>query len=739
MTDNETRNNTQNTQNNQMNQNEAAGRPGAKRAPARRRTNVKHTAENKSEKPAAKKPRVQSAKPAKAKTPKAVKSAPEKKAAPAKSAKPAKAAQNAPAKKAAVKPAAAQNAKTVQAAPVKPAPAKSAKAAPQGRKPQRQIQRPQAGGKRRIVAPVQHADKPFVSQTLQLVGKKPAAMRSKASEHPSRATLRMIPLGGMCEIGKNMTAYEYGSDIIIVDCGQIFPDETMPGVDAVIPDFTYVLQNRDRVRGIFITHGHEDHIGGLPYLMREFKAPIYGGKMAVELLKYKLDDKVPGLTKSCELRAVEAGDTVRAGCFSVEFIHVNHSIADAFMFAIRTPIGTIVHSGDFKIDYTPISGEIMDLQRIAQIGREGVLLFVCESTNIEVPGFSKSERHVGESMADMFKDAQGRIFVATFSSNTSRLQQIFSAAERHGRKVALVGRSMLNVFNAANNLGYIQMKPDTLIEISQVDKLPPEQVCIISTGSQGEPMSALTRIAFNNHRELEIQAGDTVIISATPIPGNEKPIYKVINELYKREAKVYYSALADVHVSGHASQEEIKLVHSLVRPKFFIPAHGETRMLYQHADLAHRLGVPYENIFILANGDIFEIAKGSAKVTGFTNGDAVLIDGASKGEIDNTVLRERKLLSDDGVVAISLAVGKQGQMMAQPVVSAMGFLYESEHAKIEAACRQHAANMVTRTISAGKKVKEAVASGQMQGQMRSFLYEKTKRRPVVMINLIEVE
>jgi len=339
----------------------------------------------------------------------------------------------------------------------------------------------------------------------------------------------------------------------------------------------------------------------------------------------------------------------------------------------------------------------------------------------------------------MFKDAQGRIFVATFSSNVSRLQQIFTAAERHGRKVALVGRSMLNVFNAANNLGYIQMKPDTLIEISQVDKLPPEQVVIISTGSQGEPMSALTRIAFNNHRELEIQAGDTVIISATPIPGNEKPIYKVINELYKREAKVYYSALADVHVSGHASQEEIKLVHSLVRPKFFIPAHGETRMLYQHAELAHKLGVPFENIFILANGDIFEIAKGSAKVTGFTNGDAVLIDGSSKGEVDNTVLRERKLLSDDGVVSIALAVNKQGAMMAQPVVSAMGFLYDSEHAKIEAACRQHAANMVTRTISSGKKVKEAVASGQMQGQMRSFLYEKTKRRPVVLINLIEVE
>ena len=714
-----------------------------RRAPVRRRTNVKKSGEGAPRKqaapkavqegqaaPAIKTPRRKPAakKPENTETAQAKQQKP---AQPRRSTKPAQNAQNG-------KPVQnAQNSKPAQGGkPVQPRQNPRAKAAAQGGKAP--AMRPQTG-RRRVAPPAAvQADKPFISQTLQLVGKKPPTMRSRASEHPSRATLRMIPLGGMCEIGKNMTAYEYGNDIIIVDCGQIFPDETMPGVDAVIPDFTYVLQNRDRVRGIFITHGHEDHIGGLPYLMREFKAPIYGGKMAVELLKYKLDDRVPGLTKSCTLRAVEAGEVVRAGCFSVEFIHVNHSIADAFMFAIRTPIGTIVHSGDFKIDYTPISGDIMDLQRIAQIGREGVLLFVCESTNIEVPGFSKSERHVGESMADMFKDAQGRIFVATFSSNVSRLQQIFTAAERHGRKVALVGRSMLNVFNAANNLGYIQMKPDTLIEISQVDKLPPEQVCIISTGSQGEPMSALTRIAFNNHRELEIQAGDTVIISASPIPGNEKPIYKVINELYKRDAKVYYSALADVHVSGHASQEEIKLVHSLVRPKFFIPAHGETRMLYQHAELAHKLGVPFENIFILANGDIFEISKGSARVTGFTNGEAVLIDGSSKGEVDNSVLRERKLLSDDGVVSIALAVSRgNGAMMAQPVVSAMGFLYDSEHQKIEAACRQHAANMVTRTIASGKKVRDSIP--QMQGQMRSFLYEKTKRRPVVLINLIEVE
>ena len=734
MTDNENRSNAQNTPN-PVNAKKAAPR---RRMPARK-ANTQAEVKNEAAVVPAKAPRKthtakKNASPAaKEQGEKApVKAAPAKKTAPARKPRAAAPAKNAAPVKAetpvkAAKPAVKKAAQVQHAAPVKTA-------AKQGGKhpaPQRQ-------GKRRIVAPTTQAEKPFISQTLQLVGKKPPSMRSKASEHPSRSTLRMIPLGGMCEIGKNMTAYEYGNDIIIVDCGQSFPDETMPGVDAVIPDFTYVLANRDRVRGIFITHGHEDHIGGLPYLLREFKAPVYGGRMAVELLGYKLNDRVPGLTKACELHAVEAGQTVRCGCFSIEFIHVNHSIADAFMFAIRTPIGTVMHSGDFKIDYTPINGEIMDLQRIAQIGREGVLLFVCESTNIEVPGFSKSERHVGESLAEMFKGATGRIFVATFSSNVSRLQQIFTAAERHGRKVALAGRSMLNVFNAANNLGYIQMKPDTLIDLSQVDKLPPEEVCVISTGSQGEPMSALTRIAFMNHRELEIQQGDTVIISATPIPGNEKPIYKVINELYKRGAKVYYSALADVHVSGHASQEEIKLVHSLVRPKFFIPAHGETRMLYQHADLAHKLGVPFENIFILANGDIFEISKGSARISGFTAGEAVLIDGSSVGEMDNSVLRERKLLSDDGVVSIALCVSKKtGAMMAQPVVSAMGFLYDSEHAKIEAACRQHIANAVTRIASSGKKVADSVQ--QMQGQMRSFLYERTKRRPVVMINLIEVE
>lgn len=595
------------------------------------------------------------------------------------------------------------------------------------------------GSRRKGVPSISQAVKPTISQNLTFVGKKPSTARSNASTHVPKGTLRMIPLGGMCEIGKNMTAYEYGNDIIIVDCGQMFPDESTPGIDAVIPDFKYVIENKDRVRGIFITHGHEDHIGGLPYLLERLNAPIYGGRMTIELIRYKLNDRASGLAKSAELKVVGDGEVINAGCFSVEFIHVNHSIEDAFMFAIRTPAGTVMHSGDFKIDYTPINGGIMNLQRIAEIGKEGVLLFVCESTNIEVPGFTKSERHVGETMAQMFDGASGRIFVATFSSNTSRLQQIFTAAERYGRKVALVGRSMLNVFNAANSLGYIQMKKDTLIDIADIDQYDPGRVVIISTGSQGEPMSALTKIAFSNHKEVEIEPGDTVILSSTPIPGNEKPIYKVINELYRRGATVYYSALADVHVSGHASQEEIKLVHELIKPQYFIPAHGETRMLYQHAELAHKLGMPFENIFILANGDIFEIGRDSARVSGFTNGDAVLIDGSIAGEADSTVLRERRMLSDDGVVAIALAISAgSGYIIGMPGVSAMGFLYDTEHEKIEAACRKHISEYAEKTIRTGHKLVQEIDSGRMQNELRAFLYNRTKRRPVIMINVVEV-
>ena len=438
---------------------------------------------------------------------------------------------------------------------------------------------------------------------------------------------------------------------------------------------------------------------------------------------------------------MEPGKSVRAGKFTVEFIHVNHSIADAFMFAIRTPIGVIMHSGDFKIDYTPINGAIMDLQRIAQIGREGVLLFVCESTNIEVPGFSKSERHVGESMADMFKDAKGRIFVATFSSNVSRLQQIFTAAERHGRKVALVGRSMLNVFNAANNLGYIQKKPDTLIEISQVDNYPPEQVVIISTGSQGEPMSALTRIAFSNHREIEIQPGDTVIISATPIPGNEKPIYKVINELYRRGAKVYYSALADVHVSGHARREELKLMFRLLKPKYFIPVHGETRHLYRNAQLAEEMGIDPSHIFMMDNGNVLELGKRSAKLNGTVPSGAILIDGLGVGDIGAAVLRERRLLSQDGLFSIIVPVQKStGELLGIPEIITRGFVYIKDSDELIAEAKEFAFDLASKL--AEKQSRKSDWTGfkaSMKSGMKSFLLSKTKRTPIILPIVVEID
>ena len=459
--------------------------------------------------------------------------------------------------------------------------------------------------------------------------------------------------------------------------------------------------------------------------------------MTIELLKYKLDDRVPGLTKSCELHVVEAGETIRSGCFAVEFIHVNHSIADAFMFAIRTPIGIIMHSGDFKIDYTPINGAIMDLQRIAQIGREGVLLFVCESTNIEVPGFSKSERHVGESMADMFKDAKGRIFVATFSSNVSRLQQIFTAAERHGRKVALVGRSMLNVFNAANNLGYIQKKPDTLIEISQVDNYPPEQVVIISTGSQGEPMSALTRIAFSNHREIEIQPGDTVIISATPIPGNEIMVSRIIDQLYRCGANVIYNRIADVHVSGHACQEELKLMHTLVKPKYFIPVHGEYRMLHRHAHLAQELGMPEDNVIILEMGQALELSEDEANITGPIPNGSVMVDGLGVGDVGNVVLRDRKHLSQDGLIIVVVGVNREtGLVTSGPELISRGFVYVRENEELISGARNVAMNVLQRYDRIEQSDWTSVKNG-IKDEVHNYLFDLIKRNPMILPIIME--
>jgi len=544
----------------------------------------------------------------------------------------------------------------------------------------------------------------------------------------------------MREIGKNMTVYEYGDEMIIVDCGIAFPAEDMPGIDVVIPDFSYVINNRQKLKGIFITHGHEDHIGALPYLLKDLKVPVYANHLTIELISRKIEDRGTGV-KNAQLIKVSDGDVVGVGTFSVEFIHVNHSIEDANALAIRTPAGIIYHSGDFKIDHTPIHGAPIDLARIGAIGDEGVLLMVCESTNIEKKGYTPSERKVGDSLSELFGKAEGRIFVTTFSSNVSRVQQIFTAAEQFDRKVALIGRSMVNVFDAANSLGYIEMQPGTLIDVNQIDRYPANKLVLITTGSQGEPMSALTRMAFSEHRSVEIVPGDTVILSSSAIPGNEKSVYRVINELYRRGANVIYESLSEIHVSGHAYQEELKLLHNLVHPRFFIPAHGEYRHLYRHAELANQLGNPWESIFVLGNGDIFEFdsAEQKAMISGFVQAEGVLIDGSSAGFFDNLVLKDRRLLSDDGVVAIFIAVdGKTNSLSGQPDIQTRGFMYESESERVIQETQKKIAAFARKADQASKPLSVMLASNQLKDQLRDLLFERTRRRPVILLSVLTV-
>ncbi|HAW16470.1 MAG TPA: ribonuclease J [Clostridiales bacterium] len=551
--------------------------------------------------------------------------------------------------------------------------------------------------------------------------------------------LKVIPLGGLSEIGKNMTAFEYGNDMIIVDVGMAFAEEDMPGVDCVIQDYTYVRNNREKLRGILLTHGHEDHIGSLPYFLSEFKCPVYGGKLTVELVRHKLNDRNMSL-KGIRLEAKKNGDVVRLGeNFSAEFIRVNHSIADSYGLAIRTPVGTVVHSGDFKIDYTPINGKTMDLQRFAQIGKEGVLLFMCESTNIEIDGMSPSEMQVGESFQRIFQAAEGRIIVATFSSHVHRMQQIFTAAEKYNRHVCLSGRSMVTCFNVANSLGYIDMKPDTLIDISDIDKYDDNEIVVLTTGSQAEPMSALSRMAFSSHKSVAIRNGDTVIISAHPIPGNEKPIYRVINELFRLGAHVIYESLADVHVSGHAYRNEIKLLHSIIKPKYFVPVHGEYRMLKKHADLAEQLGTKKENIFILDNGDVLSITSKKAKITDHVPAQAVLIDGSGVSDPDDHVLVERRQLGADGCVCIAVTIDdRTGELACVPSVSSMGFVFDEEKEEIHKDCGARAMALLSKKARKNEIIEAEIATRQFRNNLRELLFEKTKRRPMIITNISHI-
>ncbi|MBR3752142.1 MAG: ribonuclease J [Ruminiclostridium sp.] len=548
--------------------------------------------------------------------------------------------------------------------------------------------------------------------------------------------LKIIPLGGLNEIGKNLTVYEYGGDIIVVDVGMGFPDDDMYGIDVVIPDVSYLIKNQDKIRGIFLTHGHEDHIGALPYVLRSFSAPIYATPMTLGLVKLKLEEhKLLDVTK---LVTCEAGDMIQAGKFSVEFIHANHSIADSVSFAIKCPVGTVIHTGDFKIDPTPIKGKIMDLTRLGQLGKEGVLAMLADSTNVERPGHTRSERAVGASFDVLFKNCDERIIVTTFASNVDRIQQIIRVAERYGRKVAITGRSMENSIRVATELGYTEIPEGVLVDINHIKSLPKNKICIITTGSQGEPMSALSRIAYSTHKQVEIQPGDRVIISASAVPGNESAVNNVINELYRKNAEVVNEFTGTLHVSGHACQDELKIIHALVRPKFFIPVHGEQRQLKTHARVAQEMGTPSNNVIIGDVGRVIELTPNSAQLAGTVPSGRVFVDGYGVGDVGSVVLRDRRHLAQDGMIVVVVSLSAEtGELVSGPDLITRGFVYVKESESLMEELRDVALlsleDCQMRNISDWATIKSA-----MKGELSRYLYKKTKRNPMILPVIMEV-
>ncbi len=561
--------------------------------------------------------------------------------------------------------------------------------------------------------------------------------RATEKRGQKKSKLKIIPLGGLGEIGKNLTVFEYGNDILVLDCGLAFPDDDMLGIDSVIPDITYLVKNKEKVRGIVLTHGHEDHIGAIPYFLKQINVPIYGTRLTIGLVEHKL--KEHGLLSRTKLHRVKAGDTVKLGqAFKAEFIHTNHSIADACAIAVHTPLGPVVHTGDFKIDSTPIDGGMIDLARFGELGNQGVLALLSDSTNVERPGFTKSERSVGSTFDDLFRKSDQRILVATFASNVHRVQQIINAAYRYNRKVAVSGRSMENIVEVSMRLGYMNVPEDVLISIDDIKKYRNNQLCIITTGSQGEPMSALTRIAFSDHRKIEISRGDLVIISASPIPGNEKGISNVINELFRKGADVIYEALDMIHVSGHACQEEQKMILSLTKPKYFMPVHGEYRHLMKHAQLAEQTGMKPQNIFISEIGKVLEIGDRSARLVGSVPSGIVLIDGLGVGDVGNIVLRDRKHLSEDGIIVVVVTLQKStGNILAGPDVISRGFVYVRESEDL----MDKAKTVCKNAITSAKKKKGADWSSiknSVKTALSDFLYEKTKRKPMILPVITEI-
>ena len=548
--------------------------------------------------------------------------------------------------------------------------------------------------------------------------------------------LKIISLGGLNEIGKNMTVYEYGNDMIVVDAGMGFPDDDMYGIDVVIPDFSYLIKNRERIRGVFITHGHEDHIGSLPYLLRELNVPVYATRMSAGLIKLKLEEH--HLLGKTRLITCEPGETVKAGRISVEFIHVNHSIADAVAFAIRTPVGVCVHTGDFKIDPTPVSGGMIDLARLGQLGQEGVLCMLCDSTNVESPGYTKSEKSVGASFDALFRGCDERIIVATFASNVDRIQQIISVAAKYGRKVAITGRSMENAIKVSSELGYMSIPSGVLVDLAQIKGLPKSKVCIVTTGSQGETMSAMTRMAFNTHKQVELQAGDRVIFSASAIPGNENAIGNVINELYRKGAEVVNERHAGLHVSGHACQEELKILHGLVKPRFFVPVHGEQRMLKIHAKLAQEMGMAPRNIVVTDIGKVMELDRNSIKVNGSVPSGRVFVDGYGVGDVGAVVLRDRKHLAEDGMIVVVASVSAaDGGLLSGPDIITRGFIYVKESEALMAELRQVAAETLEKSQRVNGWDWNAVKAD-VRDELSNYLFKKTHRNPMILPVIMEV-
>ena len=541
--------------------------------------------------------------------------------------------------------------------------------------------------------------------------------------------MKIIPLGGLNEIGKNMTAYEYGGEIIVVDCGMGFPDEDLYGIDCIIPDVTYLIKNKSRIRGLFITHGHEDHIGAIPYVLKQVNMPIYCTRFTAGLIKLKLEEH--DLVKSTKVITVEPGKSVRAGKFTVEFIHVNHSIADSVAFAIHTKMGAIVHTGDFKIDSTPIDGEVIDLARLGELGKEGVLCLCADSTNVERPGYTMSESAVGQTFMRQFQNCEERIIVTTFASNVHRIQQVLTAAAACGRKVAVTGRSMENIMKVSTELGYMKVPKNTLVDIAKIKNLPKNKQVIVTTGSQGEEMSALHRMAFSTHKQVELGPGDKVIISASAIPGNEVTVGRVINELFRKGVKVVYDKADMLHVSGHACQEELKIIHALTKPRFFVPLHGEQRMLQIHCQLAQQMGMDRNHVAIADNGNVIEMTAKTLKITASVPAGEVYVDGSGVGDVGAVVMRDRKRLAEDGMVVVVLPVSSyDGGLLCEPEIITRGFIYVKESGDLMKELQSvamDAADSIYRKHSRD----EGELRGVVKSAVSNYLYKNTRRSPMV--------